>query len=172
MTTKNTTANVPCSGALEKNLDGLADSLLGLSGQEILNKARDMTTKNVNSHDSEAARPRRFPIADYVLELSDEEILDEVRKSGADPKEYAERTRDVLRQALQKFDNVNKRLRELGHAIMDWQAREEGYENKCKNCGLSVSFSATSNEIWGEASIKPCRARDQYTSEKKEAAGR
>jgi hypothetical protein len=134
-----------------------------------MGKAKNMTD---NRHHSEAPDNVLDGLADSVLELSDEEILDEVRKSGTDPEEYAERTRGVLRQALQKFDNVHRRLQELGHAIMDWQAREGGYENRCKNCGLSVSFSATSNEIWGEASVKPCQARNQYTSEKKEAAGR
>jgi len=138
-----------------------------------MGKAKNMTdNRHYYRHHSEAPENLSDGLADSVIELSDEEVLGEVRESGTAPEQYAERTRDVLRHALHKFDNVNKRLQELGHAIMDWQVREGGYENRCKNCGLSVGFSATSNEIWGEASGKPCRARDQYTSEKKEAAGR
>jgi hypothetical protein len=109
-------------------------------------------------------------LADSVLGPSDEEILAEVRKSGADPEEYAERTRKVLRRALQKFDNVNRRLQELGHAIDDWEALDGSYDSKCKNCGLSVSFFATSNEIRGKASVTPCQARDENTSQRREAA--
>jgi len=138
-----------------------------------IRKAKNMTDdRHYYRHHSEALENLSDGLADSMLELSDEETLDEVRESGTDPEEYAERTRDVLRHALRKFDNVNNCLRELGHAILDWQVREGGYENRCKNCGLSVRFSATSNEIWGEASVKPCRAQDQYTTKKKEAAGR
>lgn len=126
---------------------------------------RNMTD---NRHDFEALENILDGLADSVLELSDEEILEEVRKSGTDPEEYAERTRDVLRLALRKFDRVNRHLQYLGHAIMDWQAQEGSYEGRCKKCGLSVSFSATSNEIRGEASVKPCQADK---SKKREAAG-
>jgi hypothetical protein len=45
-------------------------------------------------------------LADSVLELSDEAILAEITESGADPQQEAERTRLVLRQAL---DSVSKR---------------------------------------------------------------
>jgi len=121
-----------------------------------------------NKRDSEELENILEGLADSVLELSDEEILDEVRKSGTDPEEYAQRTRDVLRLALPKFDRVNRHLQHLGHAIMDWQAQEESYEGRCKKCGLSVSFSATSNEIRGEASVNPCQADK---SQKREAAG-
>ena len=44
-------------------------------------------------------------LAESVLELSDEALLAEITESGADPQEEAERTRLVLRQAL---DNVRK----------------------------------------------------------------
>lgn len=125
-------------------------------------------------HHSEALQNVFERLADSVFELSDEEICDEVRKAGADPEEYAERTRAVLLQALQKFDNVNKHLRNLGHIVSpkDWHAREWGCESKCRNCGLSVSFATASSEIWGEALFRPCRAKDQYESPERKAARR
>jgi hypothetical protein len=46
-------------------------------------------------------------LADSVLELSDEAILDETAESGADPQEEAKRTRLVLRQAAKPSEVVN-----------------------------------------------------------------
>lgn len=51
-------------------------------------------------------------LADSVLELSDEVILAEIRESGADPQEEAERVRFLLRQVSNPAEvaNVNRRL--------------------------------------------------------------
>ena len=164
----------------ENILDRLADSMREMSPKEILAKvpesgavprehvqptraAKKITHKRRPSEPLEKIFDR---VTDSVLEMSDEEILAEVRESGAVPREDAECTRTVLLQALQKFDNVTKRLQDLGHVInlKDWRVSEGGYDNRCRNCGSSVTFASVSNEIWGEALDKPCYVRDQRTS--------
>jgi hypothetical protein len=109
-------------------------------------------------------------LADSVLELSDEEILAETRGSGVDPQEEAERTHAVLRQALKALDAVNKRLWRLGHTVNPnyWQQGERGYHNNCRDCGLSVNFTVTGNEIWGNALGGPC---PENTVRRREASG-
>lgn len=52
-------------------------------------------------------------LADSILELSDQAILAEIRATGADPEQEAERTRLVLRQASKAFDDVNNRVSNL-----------------------------------------------------------
>jgi hypothetical protein len=49
-----------------------------------------------------------------VLSLSDEVILAE---SEADAEKEAERTRTILKQGLQKLENVSRRLSSLGHTV-------------------------------------------------------
>ena len=56
-------------------------------------------------------------LADSVLELSDEVILAEIRESGADPQEEAERTRRALQQAARLSEVEGKRLSKLGDMI-------------------------------------------------------
>ena len=70
-------------------------------------------------------------LGESVLTLSDEDIRDEVSKAGANPDEEAERTRTVLREALQKLENVNRRLSNLGHTINSngWYRGRSGYHN-------------------------------------------
>jgi hypothetical protein len=111
-------------------------------------------------------------LADSVLELSDEEILAETRGSGADPQEEAERTRALLRQALNALEAVNKRLWSLGHSVDPkyWQHGERGYHNNCRDCGLSVNF-AVAGQIWGDALRGPCPESDWYAVRKQEASG-
>jgi hypothetical protein len=64
-------------------------------------------------------------LADSVLELSDEAILAEIKESGADPQEEAERVRFLLRQVSKPAEvaNGNQRLtsQHLGRAgaLMD-----------------------------------------------------
>lgn len=53
-------------------------------------------------------------LAESVLELSDDEILAEIRETGADPDEVAQRTRVVLLRALQQWEEANKRFHDLG----------------------------------------------------------
>ena len=55
-------------------------------------------------------------LADSVLELSDEVIFAEIRESGADPQEEAERTRRALQQAARPSDE-GKRLSKLGDTL-------------------------------------------------------
>jgi hypothetical protein len=87
-------------------------------------------------------------LADSVLELSDEEILAEVRESGADPQEQAERTGFVLRQAADIWQSENERLSNLGHSINPnyWHCVEGIYHNHCLNCGSLVSFTTVRME--------------------------
>ena len=97
-------------------------------------------------------------LADSVFELSDEEILAEVRESGADPEQEAERTRLVLRRASKAFDDVNNCVSTLGHSINshDWRSEHGSYYNNCLNCGSSVSFTAATGELRGDALRKSC----------------
>ena len=112
--------------------------------------------------------------ADSLLELSDEEILAEIRETGADPQEDAANTRAVLRQASKTLETVNKRLWNLGHTVnpKNWQQGERGYHNKCRHCGLSVNFTMAGNEMWGDALIGPCAESDRYSIARREASGR
>ncbi len=107
-----------------------------------------------------------------MLELSDEEILAETRESGADPREEAERTHAVLRQASKALEAVNKLLWSLDHTVNPkyWQHWEQGYHNKCRDCGLSVNFTVT-GEVWGGALVGPCRESERYTVREQEASG-
>jgi hypothetical protein len=91
-------------------------------------------------------------LAESVFELSDEEILAEVRESGVDPEQEAERTRLVLRQASKAFDDVNNHLSKLGHSINfhDWRSGQGSYHNNCLNCGSSVSFTTATGEMRGK----------------------
>jgi hypothetical protein len=111
-------------------------------------------------------------LGDSVLELSDESILAEIRATGADPQEKAERTRFTLRQSSKALKAVNKRLWNLGHSLnpKGWWHEERGYSNSCRDCGLSVSFTTATNEIWGNALIGPCRESAQLTIRKREAS--
>jgi hypothetical protein len=130
-------------------------------------------TKNMadNKNHDEQLKRIMSGLADSVLELSDEEILDETRGSGADPQEEAERTQTVLRQALKALEAVNKRLWSLGHAVDSkyWQHGERGYHNNCQECGLSVNFSAA-GEIWGDALRGPCPGNEWYTVREQKAS--
>jgi hypothetical protein len=109
-------------------------------------------------------------LADSVLEMSDEEILAETLVSGADPQKEAERAHAMLRQALKALDAVNKHLWRLGHTVNPnyWQHAERGYHNNCRDCGLSVNFTAVGNEMWGDALGGPC---PENTVRRREALG-
>ena len=111
-------------------------------------------------------------LADSVLELSDETILAETAKAGADPQREAERTRMVLRQASKGLDDLNNRLSDLGHNINsnDWRSVHWGYQNSCLNCGSLVSLTTASGEMRGEALYDVCPESDQYTSRRREAS--
>lgn len=113
-------------------------------------------------------------LADSVLELSDEAILAEISETGADPQEKAERTHFILRQSSKTWEAVNRRLWNLGHSLnpKGWQHGEQGYNNKCRDCGLSVGFTTASNEIWGSALIGSCPESPQHTIRKREASSK
>jgi hypothetical protein len=49
-------------------------------------------------------------LAESTLDLSDEEITEEIREEGDDPKEAVDRVRNILRKAVK--DHQQKRLRE------------------------------------------------------------
>jgi hypothetical protein len=111
-------------------------------------------------------------LVDSVFELSDEEILAEVRESGVDPHEEADRTSCVLRQAVDTWESENERLSNLGHAInsSDWRPGQWGYHNNCLNCGSSVSFTTATGEMRGEAFEGLCPERDQYAIHRRKAS--
>jgi hypothetical protein len=110
-------------------------------------------------------------LADSLFELSDEEILAEVRESGVDPEQEAERTRLVLRQASKAFDDVNNHLSKLVHSINshDWRSGQGSYHNNCLNCGSSVSFTTATGEMRGDALGGSC-PENGYATKKREAS--
>ena len=111
-------------------------------------------------------------LGDSVLTLSDEDIRAEVSVAGADPDEEAERTRTVLREALQKLENVNRRLSDLGHTVNSngWYRGRSGYHNTCLTCGSFVSFTPATGEMRGEALDGLCAQSDQYTIRRRKAS--
>jgi hypothetical protein len=110
-------------------------------------------------------------LAESVFQLSDEEILDEVRESGVDPQEEADRTSVVLRQAVDTWESENERLSNLGHTISPnyWRSGQRSYHNNCLNCGASVSFSTTTQRMEGNALDGSC-PDNGYTTKKREAS--
>ena len=107
-------------------------------------------------------------VAESVMELSAEEILAETRESGENPQQQAERTRAVLLVVV-----LNKRLEDLGHSInaQYWQCDEQGYHNNCLTCGLSVSFTAASNEVRGDALRGRCQNEQHKVCYRQRVAG-
>jgi hypothetical protein len=97
-------------------------------------------------------------LAESVLQLSDEEILAEVRESGADPQEEAESTSFVLQQSADKWEFENERLSNLGHAINpnSWRDVDGLYQNICQSCGSSVSFTTSTQRMEGHALTRTC----------------
>jgi hypothetical protein len=97
-------------------------------------------------------------LADSVVELSDEEILAEVRECGVDPQEEADRTSSMLRKAADTWETENSRLSNLGHTINpnEWRSVDGSYHNHCLNCGSSVSFTTATSEMQGEALDGSC----------------
>jgi hypothetical protein len=106
-------------------------------------------------------------LADSVLELSDEEILAEVRESGADPQEEAERTSFVLRQAADTWQSENERLSNLGHTINPnyWRCVDGIYHNSCLNCDSLVSFTTATQRMEGNALDGSC-PENEYAIQK------
>jgi hypothetical protein len=104
-------------------------------------------------------------LADSVFQLSDAEIFAEVRESGVDPQEEADRTSFVLRQAADTWESENERLSHLGHTINPnyWRCVEGIYHNHCLSCGLLVSFTTATGEMQGEALDGLCPQSDRYT---------
>jgi len=111
-------------------------------------------------------------LGDSVLALSDGNIRAEVSEAGVDPDGEAERTRTVLHEALQKLENVNRRLSNLGHTVNSngWHRERSGYRNACVTCGSFVSFTPATGEIRGEALDGLCLQSDQYTIRRREAS--
>jgi hypothetical protein len=101
-------------------------------------------------------------------------ILAEISETGADPQDKAERSRFMLRQSSKTLEAVNKRLWNLGHSLnpKGWQHGESGYNNRCPDCGLSVSFTTATNEMWGNALVGPCPESPQHTIRKREASSK
>ena len=112
-------------------------------------------------------------LAESMLGLSDESIIEETSEAGADPEQEAEATRLVLREALRALDNVTKRLSNLGHIVnSNWARRQWGYHNRCLTCGSSVSFATATGEMQGDAFDAPCTESGQYAIRRREASGK
>lgn len=111
-------------------------------------------------------------LAESVLGLSDQAILAETSEAGADPKQEAERTRLMLRQASKALDSVNKRLSSLGHTINPnyWWPGPASYHNNCLDCGSVVTLTTATGEMQGDAFDSPCPERGQYALRKREAS--
>ena len=111
-------------------------------------------------------------LGDSALELSDEAILSETSKAGADPQREAERIRMVLRRASKGLDDLNNHLSNLGHAVKsnDWRPGQWGYENTCLNCGSSVSLTTATGQTRGNALFGVCPERDWSTGRRREAS--
>jgi len=112
-------------------------------------------------------------LAESILELSDEEIVAEVRESTADPQEEADRTSSVLRKAADTWEFENERLSELGHTINQkyWRLIDGTHHNYCLSCGLPVSFTTANGEMQGEALYGSC-PKNAYPIKRREASRR
>ena len=110
-------------------------------------------------------------LADSVFELTDEEILAEIREAGLDPQPEADRTSLVLRQAADRWEAENERLGVMGHTINPnrWRCLEGDYHNYCPSCGSTVSFSAATGAMYGEALVKSC-PEHSYSINRREAS--
>jgi hypothetical protein len=106
-------------------------------------------------------------LADSVLELTDEEILAEVRDSGIDSQQEANRITSVLLRAVDRWQSENERLSNLGHTINPnhWECFDGIYQNHRQSCGLLVSFSTTTQRMAGSALHGSCR-KNEYTIQK------
>ncbi len=111
-------------------------------------------------------------LAESVLRLSDEATLADAIEAGTDSEREAERTRLVLRQTSTALDKVNKRVSKLGHTINsnDWRRGQQGYHNNCLQCGSSVSFTAATGGMQGEALDGLCPEKDRLTIRRWEAS--
>ncbi len=111
-------------------------------------------------------------LAESAHGLSDEAIIAETSKAGADPQREAERTRLVLRQASKALDDVNNRVSNLGHTINSnyWSPGPGGYHNNCLTCGSSVSLTTATGEMQGQALDGPCPESGQFAIRRREAS--
>ncbi len=64
-------------------------------------------------------------VAEYTLDMSDEEIRDEIREEGRDPDKAAEETRDILRKGVKAF-----RQRKLNEAQALYEEQMASFSNK------------------------------------------
>lgn len=64
-------------------------------------------------------------VAEYTLDMSDEEIRDEIRDEGGAPDKAAEETRDILRKAVKAF-----RQRKLNEAQVLYEEQVASFSKK------------------------------------------
>jgi plasmid stability protein len=64
-------------------------------------------------------------VAEYTLDMSDDEIRDEIREEGGDPDKAAEETRDILRKAVKAF-----RQRKLNEAQALYEEQVASFSKK------------------------------------------
>jgi hypothetical protein len=126
---------------------------------------------NKKTHD-ERLESLMNPLAESVLGISDETILEETSEVGADPGQEAERARSVLRQASSVLNNVTERLSNLRHTINSdgWHRGHWGYHNTCQTCGSFASFATATGEMRGDALDELCAENDEYTSRRRQVS--
>jgi hypothetical protein len=116
-------------------------------------KSREEILERVVSH-----------LADSVLTLPAESILDEAGEPGPDLYKDAEHVRLVLSEASEMLEDVTRRLSNMGHTINSnyWRRDHRGFHTKCLNCGSSVSFITATREAQGGALDAPCSASNGH----------
>jgi len=112
-------------------------------------------------------------LVDSIMELSEEEILAEVRETGHDPEETAERTRSVLRGASDALEIANTRLWNLGHTVNPnlWYRKDATFHNNCLSCGSLISFTPSTHCLGGLAATRRCTRQNQNVADKRTASG-
>ncbi len=99
-------------------------------------------------------------LSESVLRLASEDILAESIEAGSNPQELAERTRLVLQKTAQRFESLNRRISDLGHTVnpKTWRGGREGYQNRCLNCGATLTFALAGGEVRGSGFATQCPA--------------
>lgn len=113
-------------------------------------------------------------LADSVMGLSDEEITAEVRETGGDPEETAERARAALRAASEALKTANTRLWDLGHTVNPnyWYRKDVSFHNNCLICGALISFTPETNGLSGIGATARCTQSDVGSARMRSAFGR
>jgi len=110
-------------------------------------------------------------LGDSVLDLSDEELIAEVHETGDDPEQEARRTRALLQGVCDMYEQVTRRLSDLGHVVDAgaWRLQGQACHNNCQICGSPLSFTVSTGAISGGPFIETCHKLSR--GQKREATG-